>query len=192
MLITVDDSAFFKSNSIFSTGPAFPAYARVDAQNLSLWGPLLEKAWAKLNGNYEQIAAGKVDHVLKALTGAPTMRIAFDALLPESPSEIWNFIYRQMNSKKYNYQFVLYTGQDRDADGRPVASDSSGKLNSCGIHMLHALAVLDVIPLYNEKRTVVKEGLLMIRDPYGADAMTTPTAAWNVNDTDSWTEDYRA
>jgi len=37
-----------------------------------LWVPILEKAWAKLYGNYEKIEAGLTRDVLRDLTGAPT------------------------------------------------------------------------------------------------------------------------
>ena len=36
-----------------------PVFAKIGSDN-SLWGPLLEKAWAKVNGNYENIEAGGV------------------------------------------------------------------------------------------------------------------------------------
>lgn len=36
-----------------------------------LWGPILEKAFAKLSGNYEYISGGWVDESLRLLTGAP-------------------------------------------------------------------------------------------------------------------------
>lgn len=58
--------------------------------------------------------------------------------------------------------------------------------------MTHAFAVLDVIPLYNERRTRIEEGLLMIRDPNGRKAMTMSNKKWNVNDTQSWTENYKS
>ena len=38
----------------------------------STWGPYLEKAFAKVNGNYEMIAGGTVPQGLYFLTGATT------------------------------------------------------------------------------------------------------------------------
>lgn len=37
-----------------------------------LWAPFLEKAWAKLNGNYEIVEGGWGHEVLRFITGAPT------------------------------------------------------------------------------------------------------------------------
>ena len=36
-----------------------------------MWGPLLEKAWAKVKGSYENAEAGYVTTGIRALTGAP-------------------------------------------------------------------------------------------------------------------------
>jgi hypothetical protein len=37
----------------------------------ALWGPLLEKLWAKINGNYELTQAGWQHEALRVLSGAP-------------------------------------------------------------------------------------------------------------------------
>jgi hypothetical protein len=36
------------------------------------WVPLIEKAWAKLNGNYNNILSGTFSEAMKTLTGVPT------------------------------------------------------------------------------------------------------------------------
>eukprot|EP00351_Strombidinopsis_sp_SopsisLIS2011_P005040 CAMPEP_0116879800 /NCGR_PEP_ID=MMETSP0463-20121206/11639_1 /TAXON_ID=181622 /ORGANISM="Strombidinopsis sp, Strain SopsisLIS2011" /LENGTH=54 /DNA_ID=CAMNT_0004529561 /DNA_START=649 /DNA_END=813 /DNA_ORIENTATION=- len=37
----------------------------------AIWGPLLEKAWAKMNGNYEQITGGSLKEAVSFLKNAP-------------------------------------------------------------------------------------------------------------------------
>jgi hypothetical protein len=37
-----------------------------------IWGPLLEKVWAKTSGNYKQIELGGLDEGIDFLTGAPS------------------------------------------------------------------------------------------------------------------------
>lgn len=37
----------------------------------AMWGPLLEKLWAKINGNYELLQAGWQHESLRFFTGAP-------------------------------------------------------------------------------------------------------------------------
>jgi hypothetical protein len=45
----------------------------IQAADGSLWGPLMEKVWAKANGNYEVIIGGDPSESLAFLLGAPTM-----------------------------------------------------------------------------------------------------------------------
>ncbi len=40
--------------------------------NSSIWLPLIEKAWAKLNGNYDRIINGTVDIAFIHLCGVPS------------------------------------------------------------------------------------------------------------------------
>jgi hypothetical protein len=35
------------------------------------WAPLFEKAWAKINGNYDHIVGGSVGEAMYAFSGAP-------------------------------------------------------------------------------------------------------------------------
>ena len=37
----------------------------------ALWGPLLEKAFAKMHGTYEAIIAGDPEHSIEVMSGAP-------------------------------------------------------------------------------------------------------------------------
>ena len=68
MTYVVDDYLAFTDNddNSFST-----AFADISSQG-GFWPSILEKAWAKLNGNYELAFTGHVGEALKVLTGAPT------------------------------------------------------------------------------------------------------------------------
>ena len=46
-------------------------FAGVDYEDPALWGILIEKAFAKLHGNWEAIIAGDPRHSINVLTGAP-------------------------------------------------------------------------------------------------------------------------
>eukprot|EP00352_Strombidinopsis_acuminata_P003855 CAMPEP_0176403656 /NCGR_PEP_ID=MMETSP0126-20121128/50276_1 /TAXON_ID=141414 ORGANISM="Strombidinopsis acuminatum, Strain SPMC142" /NCGR_SAMPLE_ID=MMETSP0126 /ASSEMBLY_ACC=CAM_ASM_000229 /LENGTH=76 /DNA_ID=CAMNT_0017782051 /DNA_START=277 /DNA_END=507 /DNA_ORIENTATION=- len=37
----------------------------------ALWGPLIEKAWAKMSGNYEAIIGGWMIEAIMAMAGSP-------------------------------------------------------------------------------------------------------------------------
>jgi len=43
------------------------------------WTPLFEKAWAKLNGNYNHIVGGSVGEAMYAFSGAPYASKIYDA-----------------------------------------------------------------------------------------------------------------
>jgi hypothetical protein len=38
----------------------------------SLWGPIVEKAWAKIVGNYKRADYGLIKTGIRVITGAPT------------------------------------------------------------------------------------------------------------------------
>ena len=45
-------------------------YAHV-SKDKGLWGPILEKAFAKYHGNYEHLSGGDPNYAVRTLTGAP-------------------------------------------------------------------------------------------------------------------------
>jgi hypothetical protein len=64
--VTVDDNfAFYFTNVLL--------FAK-RADNGALWGPILEKAYAKISGNYEAANAGAPGEAYKAMNGAPTFQ----------------------------------------------------------------------------------------------------------------------
>ena len=36
-----------------------------------MWGPIIEKAWAKVKGSYGNVDGGFIENGIRALTGAP-------------------------------------------------------------------------------------------------------------------------
>lgn len=47
-----------------------PIFANIGYDG-ALWGPLVEKAWAKMNGNYEQIVGGWMKEAVNFLNNSP-------------------------------------------------------------------------------------------------------------------------
>lgn len=70
MTITIDDYLpFYNGGLIFANqSPNDPG----KANDMNIWSVLLEKAFAKINGNYEAINDGWQSESLRILTGAPT------------------------------------------------------------------------------------------------------------------------
>lgn len=71
------------------TSLSVPIFAQQDKSQLNFWGPLMEKAWAKIKGSYDMAEGGFSETGLRALTGAPvltfyTSRITSQALADEA------------------------------------------------------------------------------------------------------------
>jgi hypothetical protein len=71
-VVSVDDQMLF----IFPnyTEPKL-VFTRPDKKDHSLWAPILEKAWAKVMGNYNRAEGGLISQGIEALTGAPSYSI---------------------------------------------------------------------------------------------------------------------
>ena len=71
-IVTVDDTFLFleKENNL--------RYAKFDIYSNALWAPILEKAFAKVKGNYYQLIGGTEGNVMNMLTGAPTFTYNLD------------------------------------------------------------------------------------------------------------------
>lgn len=46
-------------------------YGQISRDGSNIWGAILEKAWAKVKGNYLNAEGGFIANGLRALTGAP-------------------------------------------------------------------------------------------------------------------------
>jgi hypothetical protein len=83
--IVIDDYIPFERTSATESEPLF-AKPGLDG---ALWGPLLEKVWAKINGNYEMTAAGWQHEALRIFSGAPS----YDYLTASyTCDEMWDII----------------------------------------------------------------------------------------------------
>ena len=68
-MVSIDDYIpFIEGNT---SSESLPAFANIGVDG-ALWGPLLEKVWAKINGNYESTAAGWQHEALRIFSGAPS------------------------------------------------------------------------------------------------------------------------
>lgn len=63
----------------------------------AMWGPLLEKLWAKVNGNYELTQAGWAHEALRVLSGAPALDYVCSTMTSD---QIWTIL-SNANSKGY-------------------------------------------------------------------------------------------
>ena len=88
-------------------------YAQVPEDG-ALWGPILEKTFAKYLGNYEAIDAGVASHGIEALLGSPYNNWTHAELLDEGRTEeLWDAMVAADNSNKM-ISCGSYTGTGSD------------------------------------------------------------------------------
>ena len=81
-VVTIDDYLpFYYGSPAFANRPASGAF----------WGPFIEKAFAKLTGNYENIGGGWLAECWRILNGAPT-RFYTMATINNDPNQAFNVI----------------------------------------------------------------------------------------------------
>jgi hypothetical protein len=137
-----------------------------------LWGPLLEKAWAKVKGNYGQADGGYTGNGIRALTGAPVYEYFTEDLVNREPDEIWE-TFRVADDLDY----ILTAGT--------FGSDDS--LNSCGIANGHAFSLISVFNFKDVDQymrdfsltAIPEHKLYLLRNPWG---VTNHTGEWDQTD----------
>jgi len=138
----------------------------------SLWGALLEKAWAKVKGNYILAGDGYNKNAVRALTGLP---------VDEYFSKDFSSTADMLNSAWNGVQKEL-------ADGSIIiaATAGSGEIvanNQCGISMAHSLSVIDAFTMKDKKGNEFK--VMLMFDPKGKHGYS-----WRWSNTDpKWTDD---
>ena len=113
-----------------------------------MWGSILEKAMAKLHGNYEHIIEGNPREATMTLTGSPSLYQMHDELDIDS---IWD----QLVLHDKNGEMIFFN--------TPVWSGGREK-NSCGLSTGHSYVVLSAKKLSNGER------LIKLRNPWGEES----------------------
>ena len=92
-VIAIDDYLFmYNQNGVQykDTKPEnnYPLFAQLDSSKTVLWGPVFEKAWAKVKGNYLNAASGYNVEGIRSLVGVPVF-----GYYSSTDSNLWNFLY---------------------------------------------------------------------------------------------------
>lgn len=131
--------------------PADPASDEVyfaSGKKGAFWPAILEKAWAKIFGDYKTTEGGYVVEVFKAITQAPVQVVTHDMILAGHAS-------------KHGYwQQLLEWSQNKF----PMGTSTSGGKNSIGVVSGHAFAVLEAFQQEGEHPQRLK-----IYNPHGKD-----------------------
>ena len=137
----------------------------------SLWGPILEKAWAKIKGNYASADYGLLKNGIRAVTGAPVFGTTLRA---NSPSYVDDKNFKNIREAK-NQNFIVNV----QTNG---GSDSSR--NKYGIANGHAYSVLKAF--YLEERGKIVHQLYMVRNPWSSSSFI---GKWSAGDR-RWTSNF--
>ena len=131
--IQVDDWLPLRSNGRDAVFAKIP-------EDGSLWGPIIEKAFAKFHGNYARLDSGWASDGVNTLNGSPSFDIDNGS---ESLEKIWEGL------------------QTTDMDGKRALITAGTSTGGMGIAGGHAYTTLGVATLRNGER------LVKLRNPWG-------------------------
>jgi hypothetical protein len=134
-------------------------------EDSGLWGPILEKAFAKYHGNYMHIAGGDPAIALRTLSGAPYTDFYHDA---KTIDELWDAIVEHDNANE-----MIQGGTNGGNDTQT---------NADGLVLGHAYTVLSHAILSTGTR------LVKLRNPWASESFH---GDWS-KDSTLWTDALRA
>lgn len=134
------------------------AFAGVNKKTYNIWPILLEKVWAKVNSNYENIISGNCSEVFEFFSPAP-----FNSYLHENATEDSLFKkIKKFDEKKYVIctDITNYTGGDPTYQTKLMEN-----IKSSGLVTNHAYSLIDCHEVKDKMGNDVQ--LLKIRNPWG-------------------------
>lgn len=119
-----------------------------------IWVLLLEKAWAKVYGNYQRIEGGTCDEALHPLTGCPTK----------------NFIHSDVKDKDKLWSILLLSDQSNFPMCTAVSSQmedevGAGDVKTAGLVDGHAYSLIGAKEIKDKAGKTVR--LCLVRNPWG-------------------------
>lgn len=112
----------------------------------ALWMPILEKAAAKMYGNYEVMVAGWMGPAISMLTGSPFFDVNH---VEKSVDDLWDYIDERLKMK---YMVTC---------GSKVGTGSDQDQNAIGVPYRHAFTVPATLKLNDGTK------LIQVRNPWG-------------------------
>lgn len=135
-------------------------------------GPLLEKMWAKVNGNYERLAAGWQHESMRIMCGAPS----YDYLCSGyTAPELFKLL-----SEAHKKGYICGAGTSGGGSDRVRSS--------LGLSESHAYAILGTYELRNEETGEVEWELIELQNPWRFEMYEGPFCD---KDKIHWTDNYK-
>ena len=136
-VISIDDNLPFYNVSLTGTefGGGGPSFAFLCKDNRTIWGAVLEKAYAKLIGNYPRLQSGFLDNGIRSLTGAPIM--SYDISQLGGGDNVFDLL---KAADAANYIITL--------NSFLIANSYQ---NGCGLSNFHAYSIISVFNMTDTK-----------------------------------------
>jgi len=135
-----------------------PVYAALSDDKTSAWGLVIEKAWAKVLGNYLKTDGGYLTTAIRALTGVPT----FDYSITSQSFDPVVVFALLSAADQSNYIMALGTSSGSDKTN-----------NACGLAFGHAYTLLSAFTLLDKTLPTTdaayNQSMIMVRNPWGLD-----------------------
>lgn len=117
-----------------------------------MWSPILEKAWAKVKGSYENANGGFVSSGIRSIVGSPVF-IYETAETDDDARAHWT----KLNTAD-GLDYIMGTGT--------AGNGNDQENNSCGIAMSHAYSIISAFE-FTDADTSEVSLLYAIRNPWG-------------------------
>lgn len=147
-------------------------YSQLDQTNSVIWSALLEKAWAKIRGSYDQAYAGQNENGMRLLTGVPIFtKYGEDITDTAEATAAW-----QELKAADTRGFFMNAG---------TSGESDQTSNSCGIANSHSYTIAAVFELTYTPAggSETTEKVFLMRNPWGETGYTSTfnkdDAVWN-------------
>ena len=144
--VMVDENVPFRR-----VGNSYNAWFAKIGNDGSIWGPIIEKAFSKLHGNYARIEFGDSISGVSVLNGSPYLRYFHNNIGKE---DLWNII-SKYDKEEHRGLLIANT---------PGESDSS--TNRFGLVNNHSYSILRAVTLRNGQR------LIKVRNPWAKESFT--------------------
>ena len=134
-----------------------------------MWGPLLEKAWAKIKGTYTHSDGGYVQTGLRSVTGVPVFWLYMPYYDDDDMDTIYSYI-----KEADDYDYLIGAG---------TSGGSDTTTNDCGIANGHAYSIVSAFSMTDSSS--YSYNMLLMRNPLG---VTYYSSDWSADDS-RWTYD---
>jgi hypothetical protein len=96
-------------------------FVQPDPYSGAMWGPIIEKAWAKVIGNYELADGGYLENGIRFFTGAPVFTYWNDEISDQTDADALWALLSEADDAGYIMGASVYT------------TDYYSDTNACGI-----------------------------------------------------------